>query len=189
MVDKFEIVGPDTPAAESAVLAAPVTPEKEAEAPLSTPLRSIRERRENLVDGLYLDHQIPRWHDPELFVRLNPVVTKRLNARVKAREVQGKKDDKIDWQLLANCDLLVDCCAGIYAVWPDNPDVKASLDGKDEWSLFDQRTAVALGVENEAQWPEQLVRKVFFTDGDIITAANALINWSNAGAAKADEDF
>ena len=188
---EFEIKGPDTGENEptGGFVDDRLTEAEINAAVVPTPLRSLKDRRQQLNKALFLDHPVPRYSDPQIFIRLLPVVAKKLNAGVKKREVQGKRDEKIDWQLLANCDLLVECCDGIYAIWPDAPDDKVSLDGADNWSKFDERTAIALGVEQEAQYPDAVVRKLFFTDGDLISAANALLEWSNNAGVKADEDF
>ncbi len=181
MANDFKVVGPDTPQPEDVVT------EEEVQTP--TPLRSLKVRRAELVENLYLDHPVPRYSDPQVFIRFHAVESKKLNASVKSRENQGKRDPKIDWQLLANCDLLEECCEGIYAIWPDAPDEKVALSGSGHWSKFDQETAIALGVEKEALYPTDVVRKLFFTDGDLIAAANALLIWSNEASQKSDEDF
>ena len=38
-----------------------------------TPLIGLRKRREQIVNELYTDIQIPRWDEPELFIRFKPV--------------------------------------------------------------------------------------------------------------------
>ena len=43
--------------------------------PVLSPLSSLRSRREQIVNDLFTDIQVPRWDEPEIFVRFKPVDT------------------------------------------------------------------------------------------------------------------
>jgi len=151
-----------------------------------SPLAALRARREQLVNELYLDIKIPRWDEPELFVRFKPVSAVRLNNAIERRRKQ--KGD--DWSILANADMLIDCCIGVYATLEGNHDEKFSLRENDPhgtWTKIDQDLAKALGIE--AERASDVCVNLFFTEGDLIDVANKLFKWSGIAGEEADETF
>src|SRR6185437_7291625 len=117
---------------------APVTenPPTEAPEPKHTPLRSLKEAREKLVGSLYIDLKVPRWDDPEIFVRYKPVESARVSAQAK----KCAESEDPEWLVLANADLLAQCCVGVYAIF-DHDGVHRSLrmgDEHGEWTRFDR---------------------------------------------------
>lgn len=151
-----------------------------------TPLIGLRKRREQIVNELYTDIQIPRWDEPELFIRFKPVSATKLNATIERRRKQ-KSDD---WSFLANADMLVDSCVGIYGVLNGDHDNKLSLrpnDSKGTWTKFDPDLASALGIE--AVRAADVCTALFLTEGDLIDTANKLFKWSNIANSEADESF
>lgn len=163
----------------------------EAPAPVTaadptSPLASLRARRAEIVDDLYLDIKVPRWEDPEIYVRFKPVSTVKLNAAIDRRRKQ-KTDD---WSFLANADMLVDSCIGVYAVLNGDTTQKLSLapgDHKGTWTKFDPSLAAALGVD--ANRAIDVCQALYLTEGDLIDTANKLFRWSNVSDEEADETF
>lgn len=152
----------------------------------STPLLSLRNRRVEIVNELYIDIQVPRWEEPELFIRFKPISATKLNATIEKRRKQ-KSDD---WSYLANADMLIDSCIGIYAVVDGDHDNKLSLrlnDPNGSWTKFDTDLTDALGIE--ANRATDAVNALFLTEGDMIDVANKLFRWSNIANEQADETF
>lgn len=152
----------------------------------STPLLVLKARREQIVNDLYIDLKVPRWDEPEIFVRFKPVSATKLNATIDRR----RKSKHDDWSFLANADMLVDSCIGVYAVLNGNTDEKLSLrlnDANGEWTKFDPDLADALGVV--ANRAVDACIALYLTEGDLIDTANRLFKWSNIANEEADETF
>jgi len=153
---------------------------------VSSPLASLKNRRQQIIDELFLDIKVPRWNDPEIFVRFRPVSATRLNKVIEKRRKAGGED----WSILANADMMIDSCIGIYAVVDGDRDNKLSLrpgDPKGEWTKFDADLGEAIGVD--VKLATAVVRGLFLTEGDLIEASNQLFNWSGISSQEADETF
>lgn len=151
-----------------------------------SPLAALRARREQIVDGLYIDIKVPRWDEPEIFVRFKPVSTIRLSAAIEKR--RKSKDE--NWSVLANADVLIDSCIGVYALTSADPEAKLSLRLNDpfgKWTKFDMDLCQALGLE--ASRASDAVLGLYLTEGDLIETANRLLRWSNIASDEADEAF
>jgi hypothetical protein len=162
-----------------------VTPAAVA-ADLTSPLASLRKRRAEIIEDLYLDIKVPRWENPEIYVRFKPLSTVKLGASLERR----RKSKVDDWSLLANADMLVDSCLGVYAVVDGDLNNKLSLapgDPKGVWTKFDPALAAALGVD--AQRAVDVCQALYLTEGDLIDTANKLFTWSNVSGEQADEIF
>ncbi len=156
-----------------------------APAPVS-PLAALRARRDKIVGELFIDIRVPRWNEPEIFVRFKPVSTTRLSAAIEKR--RKSKDE--NWSVLANADVLIDSCFGIYAVMPEDPETKLSLRPNEphgKWTKFDPDLCQALGLE--ANRASDAVLGLYLTEGDLIETANRLLKWSNIASDEADEAF
>jgi len=152
----------------------------------STPLLSLRNRRTQIVNELYTDIKVPRWDEPEIYVRFKPVSATKLNANIEKR----RKMNTGDWSYLANADMLIDSCVGIYAVVDGDHDNKLSLrlnDPNGSWTKFDHELADAVGLETTRA--TDVVSALFLTEGDMIDVANKLFRWSNIANNEADETF
>jgi len=154
-----------------------------------TPIVSLKARRAEIIKYLYKDIQVPRWDNPEIFVRFNPVDVTELNEAVNRRRKQGLKD----WPQRANADVLINACVGVYAVFPDSPDVKLSLregDPYGEWTKFDKALAEALGIEvTDGDAAVATARGLYMTDGDLGDTTERLLKFSNLSNEQADETF
>lgn len=168
-------------------------------APRVTALGSLREKRQRMVDGLYIDLKVPRWEDPEIFVRYRPVESDRLED-ISARHPLTKKGSGFQ----TNIDLLLHHCVGIFACLDGDHSQKYSLNavrvcGEDAdeaellrvpWTRFDPDLREALGLlAAEAPGPSDVCRKLYVTDGDLINAVAALLDFSGYTAERLNEDF
>lgn len=152
----------------------------------ATPLIALRQRRQEIIDELYMDLRVPRWDDPEIYVRFKPVSASRLNGAIERRRKQ-KADN---WSILANADMLVDACVGIYASF-DGGETQYSLrldDPEGKWTKFDHELASALGLD-DAKSAAEACLGLYLTEGDLIDAANRLFKWSGIVIDEADETF
>lgn len=154
--------------------------------PEETLLIGLKKRRAQIVNEMFTDIKVPRWESPEIYVRFKPVSATKLNATIERR--RKMKGD--DWSFLANADMLVDSCIGIYAVMDGDTDNKLSLrlgDPKGEWTKFDTDLAEALGVE--VTRAVDACTSLYLTEGDLIDTSNRLFKWSNISSDEADETF
>jgi len=151
-----------------------------------TPLEGLRDRYKQIRAELYKDIQIPRWNEPALWARFKAVDMSKLSEASANRQKKGGSD----WTLLSSADVLVNSCIGVYAVYDSDPDTKYSLredDPHGEWTRFDKDLADALGLDTKSH--AETCRKVFLTDGDLLSVADALIEWSNNANNEADSAF
>lgn len=160
--------------------------EDEVTTSLVSPLAALKRRREEIINDLFIDIRVPRWSEPELYIRFKPVSAIRLGAAIERRRKQ--KGD--DWSLLANADMLVESCVGIYAVVDGDHENKLSLkeghpNGK--WTRFDPDLAQALGIE--AERAVDVCTALFMTEGDLLDTSNRLFRWSNIANEEGDETF
>ena len=156
------------------------------DAPL--PIASLRERREAIRSTLYYDLQVPRWEAPEIWVRFDPIKASRADQVIQAR--MDSKDDERG--VLLNADLLASSCREIWASVPGD-DTRYSLNvngviGVGPLTRFDPALAAALGLPDGSKAVD-VVRALYWTDGDLIAAANALAEWSGKKGREADEVF
>jgi hypothetical protein len=167
-----------------------------------SPLGSLRKRREALQAEMYLDLKVPRWDDdggPAIYVRCKTMSPAFMSASVDKRKKpsrMGKRDQ--DWVVLANADVLVNSCIGVYAIEDGTPPSQASReqmlslrdgDPQGEWTTFDPDLAFSLGLDGENPSAVRVVRALFFTDGDLLNAINRLATFSGLSNPTADEDF
>lgn len=137
-------------------------------------LGSLKARRAEVLTNSTIDLRVPRWDNPEMFVRFKPVSHALLKkaTRVGLNAAERKRDEA---EVEANCDVLIDGCVGVFA----------RLDGKDyslrpgdedgEPTLFDEDLAENLGCGKTAR---AVVRALYITDGDIISTASRISEFS-----------
>lgn len=156
-------------------------------------LTNLRDRRESIAQALTLDKQVPRWSDPSIWVRYIPVDFKVAN---KARILATSKGDQAEKILLANVDTLIAGCIGVYATLPGVVDDDGELkqfslrpgDPDGPPTTFDRDLAQNLGLNSEAT-ARQVVRTLFLTDGDILSAAADLAKFSGMAGEAADDEL
>jgi len=137
--------------------------EEEVPAATGSALSRLRESREQALESLYIDYEVPRI-SPAVFVRYKPVemaVVKRLD-RVFAKSKDPEKD------VQHSAALLADRCIGIFDA--------DSEDSPESWMRFDADLGQLLGVQVKSA--ADVVRALYLTDGDVIATAGKLGDWS-----------
>ena len=157
---------------------------EEATVPGLSVLGSLKERRQQVVNETVLRLPVPRWRDPELVVVYKPVDHKYIRA-AQDRVSKAPKERRYEAEVDGNADILIRGCVGVVAV----------VDGKDyslkpgephaEPTLFDADLASNLGLDDAAT-AREVVRSLFIAEGDIISAAGALTQWSGYRETEAD---
>jgi hypothetical protein len=154
----------------------------------ATQLGRIRARRQAIVKDLHLDLKVPRWDDegdfPPVYARYRPIPISRLQ-KLAARAEQDKHDDAV---MLAEAALLVELCDGVFMV-QDGQRVSFDPQGEpDDWPKPGPRLAAVLGLDGDLGSPEVL-RKLYFTDGDLVEASRTLQVFSQRAAEEADKQL
>lgn len=188
------------PAGASAHAEAPVDPTRRG-----SPLGSLRERRKAAEASLYVDIKVPRWREMvgvDVYVRCGPVSPAFLaDSSERRQKPKGGRSKDPEWSTLANADVLIHSCLGVFAI--EEEDVRVADATRDqmlslrdgdptgEWTKFDQDLAYTLSLDDGDGNPSavRVVRKLFWTDADLITAVNRLAAWSGLKNPQADEDF
>lgn len=151
------------------------TPTSRPPAPANSILGRIAARREELLKEQVTVLPIPRWDDPEIFVRYHLVSHEEIRACLSAIEkAKGKEKGKVE--LLANCDVLIKACDGVFVKEGDK-EFSFDPDGPNEpLTRFDDRLALALDMD-EHSTARQVVRKLFLAEGDILTTAGTVMEF------------
>jgi hypothetical protein len=166
-----------------------VVSEPEVEIPTPSPLLNLKERRQAQKAKLIKDIRIPRWENPELWLRFRPAEPTALERFLRKR-ARGKDNPDPGWGIDATLDIIVDACVAVYAKYPDD-ETEYSLkvnDAKGSLTRIDHEVARALGLEDVTTAAET-ARALFLAEGDINTVGNALLTWSNVAGSEADETF
>lgn len=185
--------------------ATPRPAERDEPAQRDSPLGSLKARRAKQQQTLYLDLLVPGWHqDPDdpapisVYVRCKPVRPSDVGRFTEIR--RKKKKLHPNWLELANADVMVDACVGVY--WLEGPPAdntatdereKLSLRDGDEhgdWTRLDPDLGEALGLDQDR--PIKAVDVVFAlypTEAGVVTAVNQLVRWSGVEGPKDAESF
>lgn len=151
-------------------------------------LSSLKERRQQVLNEQVLRLAVPRWDNPTIVVRYKPVEHSFIRRAQNAVEKAGK-DKQADTELNSNADILIRGCVGVVAVL-DGKEYSLRLgDEQGEPTVFDSDLADNLGVEGspgKLPTARQVVRSLFLTDGDILSAASELIRFSGYRETEAD---
>jgi hypothetical protein len=167
-----------------------------------TPRLALAAQRQEILSTLHLDLKVPRWSDPEIYVRYRPIEAGQVEKSMR-RRAAGAEDQQNDASLLFHADVLISACLGVFAVLDGDLKKKYSLglgddglpsdwpsDDPADWTRFDRDLAEALGLE-EWKWGQatNIVRALYLTDGDLIDASTELSAWSTRKNETAAEDF
>jgi hypothetical protein len=154
-----------------------------------SPLAFLRAKRSTLKAELYLDLAIPRWQAEgrQLWVRYRPCSPAVFSSSAERRRTAWKKGDP-DWQLRVNADLLVEACVAIY----DLPEGTEPPEGElpqlaDPYPTF-RSEALSEAVGSSRNAAETCVA-TYLTEGDLLMAANQLLEWSGRASKKVDDRF
>ena len=165
---------------------------------------NLREIRQRIVDNLHIDLKVPRLSVEDengtfdVYVRYGPVRSAKPDASLKRRGSQEHNENEAS--LLVHVDILVDSCRGVFYVLDGDMDSKYSfkLDETGDqdpeptqyWTRFDKDLGASLGMtEYESKLAENVCRKLYFTDGDLIDASTHLSTWSAQANEEAEKDF
>lgn len=161
----------------------------------TSPLELLYGKREELDRRLHLDLPVARWDElfpgHQVWVRYRPgdpaVLTSAIERRERDHQKATSKGGPGDKHRItkANADFLVAACMGVYALpageEPPDGDLPTDLP-----TFGSPELSQAVGAPDNAV---ETVRKVYATDGDLMIAANQLLEWSGKAIPKADKDF
>lgn len=158
----------------------------------TSPLGSLRARREKVLAGLHIDLDVPRY-DPPIVVRFQPVPLTEIEAfnRRYAKEKNGS--------VLANAAVLAKACLGVMEYDPDGRvevvdgvevPLLVSLDPEDRDGVlqFGPRLAELLG-RPMAKKAVHVVQALYATDGDITSTADKLAEFSGYTVQRTESEF
>ncbi|MFW6776070.1 hypothetical protein ACOACO_17435 [Nocardioides sp. CPCC 205120] len=140
-----------------------------SDTPLEAVRGRLRDRRAKAADGLQLDLPVPRL-EPPIYVRYRPVSNREIK-EVNARYAKSKDKDR---EVLVNASLLARACLGIFE--EVEGELVSPLDGGPDFPKFDEAMAAELGSNSTVA--TEVVRALFLTDGDIISQATQVAQWS-----------
>lgn len=150
-------------------------------------LSNLKARREKIREGEKLVLPVPRWSDPELVVKYQPLEHSIIRA-AQTRVEKAPKAKRFQVELEGNMDLLIRGCVAVvakldgqeYSLRPDDPE--------GEPTTFDPDLAENLGLGENAT-ARQVVKELFITDGDILSHAKSLVEFSGYRETEADEQI
>lgn len=148
-------------------------------------LGNLKDRRQQIVDEQTLDLLIPRWHDPEILVRYRPVEHSVIRRAQNAVE-KAPKDKKAEIEIGGNSDVLIRGCVAVVARYGGKEYSLRPGDPEGEPTLFDSDLAENIGLDDRAT-ARDVVRKIFIADGDIMSHASALVEFSGYRETEADD--
>lgn len=151
-------------------------------------LSSLKERRQQVVNEQVLRLPVPRWDNPKIVVRYKPVDHGFIKA-AQVRVEKASRDKQAEIELEANADILIRGCVGVVAILDGEEYSLRPGDENGEPTLFDKDLADNLGVTGVGGKPptaRAVVRALFITEGDILSAANELIQFSGYRETEAD---
>jgi hypothetical protein len=161
------------------------SPEQTLPAPEPQTLRrGLRDRRQAAQNKLHLDRRVPRM-DPPVFVRFKPLEQETIDAAQKAIE-KGKDARR---SVHANANAIATACIGIYEL-DEQGEKRSVVPEIDDWTdvRFDEHLARELGQEGLIR-ARDVVAALYLTDGDIVSEAGELTEWSGYVKRDGDEDW
>jgi hypothetical protein len=184
-------IGPATP------VAAPDAPDDEPvvehhASPFDGLLAKLAKAREELT----LDLEVPRWHDEfgfRVVVRYAPLTP----GYVTGVAQKFAKATDAERMVLVHAQCLVHCCRGVYLVEDDGTKLAFNSDNPDgPWPRFDGESgadlARTIGANPEASLGGSaidVVKRLYFTEGDLLLAANELAVWSGETNERTEQGF
>lgn len=162
------------------------SPEPTTPAEPQTLRRGLKDRRQAAISKLHLDRRVPRL-DPPVFVRFKPLEDEQLDQARKAIE-KGKNPRR---SVIANANALASACVGIYELDDQGEKIPVIGVDVDDWTeaRFDEKLAAALEMPINTKRAADVVQALYLTDGDIISEAGELTEWSGYAKRDGDEDW
>jgi hypothetical protein len=151
-------------------------------------LSSLKERRQQVLDEQVLRLPVPRWDDPVIVVLYKPVEHSFI--RIAQDRVSKTNADKAaSVELDVNADILIRGCVGVVAIL-DGVEYSLRLgDENGDPTRFDGDLAMNLGVEGiggKEPTARAVVKSLFLTGGDILSAATEVVKFSGYRETEAD---
>lgn len=138
-----------------------------------SPMRSLRARRDAARNKLHTDLAVPRY-DPPVYVRFRPLSQGEIDAAQKTHEKSRDRDRTV----IANAGLLANACLGIFEIDEDGQEVGVGCtDPGADWPRFDKDFSEQVS-DVPLTRASDIVRALYFTDGDVIATAARLTEWS-----------
>lgn len=147
-------------------------------------LGQLDKRRQQILEKEWLDLAVPRWTDPEIFVRYKPVEHEHFS-RGTQRVDKATPKDRPKVELEVNIDILVRGCIGVFARIEGKDYSLRPGDPHGDWTTFDEDLAQNLGLPSGAG-ARQVVKGLFIIDGDIMSHGSSLGEFSGYKEAEAD---
>jgi hypothetical protein len=147
-------------------------------------LGNLKERREKIKEAAVTHLAVPRWTDPVIKVMFKPVDHAIIRRGQNMAEKAGKGNKRSEAEVNANIDVLIAGCVGVYAVIDDSQYSLREDDWEGEYTTFDHDLAANLGCGVTAR---EVVKALYIFDGDIISTANAIAEFSGYKDQEADE--
>lgn len=151
----------------------------EMKAAKGSPLERLRAEREAMQQRLHIDLRVPRYELP-IFVRYGPLSQARTEAIDK--RFRNKKGE--DRSVLLNAAILVEACQGVFVHDEDGEPVGIDPEQPHVWPKFDAHLAEMLGIETASA--ADVARWLYGTDGDLISTAQKVVEWSGYGDTEDD---
>lgn len=145
-------------------------------APAGSLLDTIRQERAKRERALFVDYPVPGLAD--VHVRFRPIQ----QAEIERVNRRFEKSKDLERDLLINATILTIGCVGVWS----KPDPDAVF--PEDSPRFDAALAPALDLPEDAP-PVEMVRKLYATDGDVISTAVRLAEWSGYTASEIDREF
>lgn len=150
-------------------------------------LSSLKERRQQVIAEQQLALAVPRWSDPVIVVKYKPLPHELIRAS-QTRLENAPKAKRAGLEVDLNADLLIRGCTAVVAVVDGEEYSLRSGDPTGEPTLFDADLAENLGLDDAAK-ARDVVKALFITEPDIISAAQSLITWSGYKETEADDSL
>ena len=152
-----------------------------------TVLGSLKQRRADIAQGAVLDLPVPRWSDPEIFVRFRPVEFTEID-KIQKRLERIPKGKRAAEEVASNIDLLIRGCVAVFARLDGQDYSLRAGDHKGSLTTFDPDLAENLGLTEDAT-ARDVVRELYIADGDIINTSRKLVEWSGYKNDELDESL
>lgn len=149
-------------------------------------LLSLKERRQQVLKEQILSLPVPRWSDPAIVVKYQPVPHAFIR-KAQSRLEKATKERRAELEIEANADILIHGCVAVVAVLDGREYSLRPGDPEGEPTTFDADLAENLGVEGSSA--RKVLRALFLTDGDIMSAATELIKFSGYRETEADAEL
>jgi hypothetical protein len=172
-------------AEESSSRETPASPSGGGDGRLSV-LQQLKNRHEEIKQNDYIDLPVPRWSDPEILVRYQAVdhgVIRKGGQEVDKAPARRKPDTEVN----ANCDVLARACVRVFARIDGEEFSLKPGEPRGDFTKFDRDLAENLGLDPDQSSARQVIRKLFFTDGDILSHAQKVAEFSGYREQEADE--